>query len=139
MLTLTLTFSISNVVFKLPIISGINRSVTIVRPSCVKRDAYHGKVRMELWATERRTFTSPNWVSSLQETEAEPVILSRVVFDLPFRQCGIAWELHKKNRIEKFWSFQIDLGHPTLCHRRAILELQWIDGLINRTLPRRAF
>ncbi len=61
---------------------------------------------------------------------------TKVVFDLPFRPSGIPLECTKRTGFVQFWSLQIDLGHSTLHHGRAILELQWIDRLINRTQPK---
>ncbi len=62
---------------------------------------------------------------------------TRVVFDLPFRPSGIALECTKRTGFVQFWLFWIDIGHSTLCHGRAIPDLQWIDELINLTLPRK--
>ena len=56
-----------------------------------------------------------------------------VRFTLPsIRNCT------KRTGFVQFWSFQMDLGHSTLHHRRAIPQLQWIDRLTNRTLPKLA-
>lgn len=41
----------------------------------------------------------------------------------------------KNPRFMQFQPFRIDLGHSTLQDRGAILELQRIDGLVNRTPP----
>ncbi len=77
-------------------------------------------------------FSPACWCCAIEHLKP---LWSMVVFDLPFRTSGIAVQWTKRTGFVQIWSFQIDLGHSTLHHRRAIPELQWVDGLINRTLP----